>query len=95
MVIKLISEGKANLDGCKGPFTIGKDLSAIADIKKINLSSLGGRLQGEYEALTAEATNANLLTPVASLSTAYPRVASTTRQMHRSRHTRLEGVRGD
>ena len=42
-----------------------------------------------------EATNANLLTPVASLSTAYPRVASTTRQMHRSRHTRLEGVRGD
>ena len=55
MVIKLISEGKANLDGCKGPFTIGDDLSAIADIKKIDLSSLGGRLQGEYEALTAEA----------------------------------------
>ena len=57
MVIKLISEGfegKANLDGCKGPFTIGDDLSAIADIKKIDLSSLGGRLQGEYEALTAD-----------------------------------------
>ena len=34
MVIKLISEGKANLDGCQGPFTIGDDLSAIADIKK-------------------------------------------------------------
>ena len=93
MVIKLISEGKANLDGCKGPFTIGDDLSAIADIKKIDLSSLGSRLQGEYEALTA--ANANLLTPVASLSTAYPRVASTTRQMHRSRHTRLERVRED
>ena len=65
MVIKLISEGKANLDGCKGPFTIGDDLSAIADIKKIDLSSLGGRLQGEYEALTAEtSTNLNLLTPL-------------------------------
>ena len=75
MVIKLISEGKANLDGCKGPFTIGDDLSAIADIKKIDLSSLGGRLQGEYEALTAEATNANLLTPLAPLPTAPPRVA--------------------
>ena len=66
MVIKLISEGKANfLDGCKGPFTIGDDLSAIADIKKIDLSSLGGRLQGEYEALTAETiTNLNPLTPL-------------------------------
>ena len=53
MVIKLISEGKANFDGCKGPFTIGDDLSAIADIKKIDLSSLGDKLQGEYEALTA------------------------------------------
>ena len=61
MVIKLISEGKANLGGCKGPFTIGDDLSAIADIKKIDLSSLGDQvLQGEYEALTAEAiTNLN------------------------------------
>ena len=68
MVIKLISEGKANLDGCKGPFTIGDDLSAIADIKKIDLSSLGGRLQGEYEALTAETvTNLNLLTPLADI----------------------------
>ena len=55
MVIKLISEGKANFRGCKGPFTIGDDLSVIADIKKIDLSSLGDRLQGEYEALTAEA----------------------------------------
>ena len=65
MVIKLISEGKANFDGCKGPFTIGDDLSAIADIKKIDLSSLGGRLQGEYEALTAETiTNLNPLTPL-------------------------------
>ena len=65
MVIKLISEGKANLDGCEGPFTIGDDLSAIADIKKIDLSSLGGRLQGEYEALTAETiTNLNPLTPL-------------------------------
>ena len=60
MVIKLISEGKANFRGCKGPFTIGDDLSAIADIKKIDLSSLGSRLQGEYEALTAETiTNLN------------------------------------
>ena len=65
MVIKLISEGKANFDGCKGPFTIGDDLSAIADIKKIDLSSLGSRLQGEYEALTAETiTNLNPLTPL-------------------------------
>ena len=54
MVIKLISEGKAKLDGCEGPFTIGDDLSAIADIKKIDLSSLGDKLQGKYEALTAE-----------------------------------------
>ena len=53
MVIKLISEGKANFDGCKGPFTIGDDLSAIADIKKIDLSSLGGRLQGSFESLGA------------------------------------------
>ena len=75
MVIKLISEGKANLDSCKGPFTIGDDLSAIADIKKIDLRSLGGTLQGEYEALTAEATNANFLTPLAPLPTAAPRVA--------------------
>ena len=60
MVIKLISEGKANFDGCKGPFTIGDALSAIADIKKIDLSSLGGRLQGEYEALTAETITTNL-----------------------------------
>ena len=64
MVIKLISEGKANkkanFRGCKGPFTIGDDLSVIADIKKIDLSSLGDKLQGEYEALTAEAiTNLN------------------------------------
>ena len=65
MVIKLISEGKANFYGCNGPFTIGDDMSAIADIKKIDLSSLGGRLQGEYEALTAEAiTNLNRLTPL-------------------------------
>ena len=66
MVIKLISEGKANFDGCKGPFTIGDDLSAIADIKKIDLSSLGDRLQGESEALTEETmtiTNLNPLTP--------------------------------
>ena len=61
VVIKLISEGKANLDGCKGPFTIGDDLSAIADIKKIDLSSLGSRLQGEYEALTAETSTCELM----------------------------------
>ena len=75
MVIKLISEGKANFDGCKGPFTIGDDLSAIADIKKIDLSSLWDRLLGKYEALTAETTNANLLTPLAPLPTASPRFA--------------------
>jgi hypothetical protein len=51
VVIKLISEGKANLDGCQGPFTIGDDLSAIADIKKIDLSSLGSRLQGSLDPL--------------------------------------------
>ena len=45
--------------------------------------------------LADEATNANLLTPLAPLPTASPRVASTTRQMHRSRHTRLERVRED
>ena len=54
-MIKLIIEGKASFNSCKGPFTIGDDLSAIADIKKIDLSSLGDMLQGEYEALTAEA----------------------------------------
>ena len=55
----MISEGKAYFNRCKGPFTIGDDLSAIADIKKIDLSSLGGRLQGEYAALTAEAIKTN------------------------------------
>ena len=45
-VIKLISEGKADFDGCKGPFTLPTDLSSIEDIEKIDLSSLGGRLQG-------------------------------------------------
>ena len=59
MVIKLISEGKANFRGCKGPFTIGDDLSAIADIKKIDLSSLKNSLQGKYEAPTAETIKAN------------------------------------
>ena len=59
-MIKLISEGKANLNRCKGPFTIGDDLSAIADIKKIDLISLGDMLQGEYEALTAETITTTL-----------------------------------
>ena len=76
MVIKLISEGKADIK--KGrqaqidPFTIGDDLSAIADIKKIDLSSLGGRLQGEYEALTAE-TITNLTDTSADTSTVLDR----------------------
>ena len=61
MVIKLISEGKAKFRGCKGPFTIGDDLSAIPDIKKIDLSSLKDKLQGEYEALTAETTTSTLI----------------------------------
>ena len=61
MVIKLISEGKANFNDCNGPFTIGDDLSVIADIKKIDLSSLGSRLQGEYEALTAETTTCEIM----------------------------------
>ena len=46
IVIKLISEGKADFNGCKGPFTLPTDLSSIKDIEKINLWSLGGRLQG-------------------------------------------------
>ena len=46
IVIKLISEGKALFDGCKGPFTLPTDLSSIKDIEKIDLSSLGDRLQG-------------------------------------------------
>ena len=46
IVIKLISEGKAKFDGCKGPFTLPTDLSSIKDIEKIDLSSLGKRLQG-------------------------------------------------
>ena len=46
IVIKLISEGKADFDGCKGPFTLPTDLSSIENIEKIDLSSLGGRLQG-------------------------------------------------
>ncbi len=47
IVIKLISEGKANFDGCEGPFTLPTDLSSIKDIEKIDLTSLGDRLQGE------------------------------------------------
>ena len=50
-MIKLIIEGKASFNSCKGPFTIGDDLSAIADIKKIDLSSLGNMLQGSLAAL--------------------------------------------
>ena len=46
IVIKLISEGKADFGGCEGPFTLPTDLSSIKDIEKIDLSSLGGRLQG-------------------------------------------------
>ena len=46
IVIKLISEGNADFDGCEGPFYLPTDLSSIKDIKKIDLSSLGGRLQG-------------------------------------------------
>ena len=46
IVIKLISEHNAKFDGCKGPFYLPTDLSSIKDIKKIDLSSLGGRLQG-------------------------------------------------
>ena len=46
IVIKLISEGKADFNGCKGPFTLPTDLSSIKDIEKIDLSSLGKRLQG-------------------------------------------------
>ena len=46
IVIKLISEGKVNFDSCNGPFTLPTDLSSIKDIEKIDLSSLGDRLQG-------------------------------------------------
>ena len=46
IVIKLISEGKALFDGCKGPFTLPTDLSSIKDIEKIDLRSLGDRLRG-------------------------------------------------
>ena len=48
-----------------------------------------------HRSLTAETTNANLLTPLVPLPTAPPRVARTARQMHRSRHTRLGGVHED
>ena len=40
IVIKLISEEKANFKGCNGPFTLPTDLSGIKDIEKIDLSSL-------------------------------------------------------
>ena len=46
IVIKLISEGKANFNDCNEPFTLPTDLSSIKDIKKIDLSSLRDRLQG-------------------------------------------------
>ena len=91
--------------------TYGQDLSGVTEIKEVPSDVTGALLfsrskekrlsfflfftDDAIEVVLAEATNANLLTPVASLSTAYPRVASTTRQMHRSRHTRLEGVRED
>ena len=47
-VIKLISEGNANFEGCDGPIYLPTDLSSIKDIKKIDLHSLGGRLQGVF-----------------------------------------------
>ena len=46
VVIKVISEGKANFRWCSGPFYLPSDLSSIKDIEKIDLSSLGDRLQG-------------------------------------------------
>ena len=42
------------------------------------------------EVVLAETTNANLLTPLAPLPTAPPRVARTTRQLHRSRDAQPE-----
>ena len=61
-MIKLISEGKAEFSGCPGPFAIADDLSAISDIKKINLSSLGGRLQGKHALeVVAETTTSTLI----------------------------------
>ena len=51
VVIKLISEGNANFDYCEGPFYLPTDLSSIKDIKKIDLHSLGGRLQGDIKVL--------------------------------------------
>ena len=41
IVIRLISEGKANFEGCGGPFTLPTDLSRINDAQKVDLSSLG------------------------------------------------------
>ena len=46
IVIKLISEGKADFNGCEGPFTLPTDLSSIQDINRIDLRSLRGALQG-------------------------------------------------
>jgi len=48
LLIKLISEGKANLEGCDGPFDLPSDLSSISDITKIDLSSLKGKLRGDF-----------------------------------------------
>ena len=49
IIVKLISEGKAVLYGCTGPFYLPSDLTSIKDIEKIDLSSLDARLQGANE----------------------------------------------
>jgi len=52
IIVKLISEGKADLFGCKGPFYLPSDLSSIKDIEWIDLSSpfaRGTRLPGPNE----------------------------------------------
>ena len=49
IIVKLISEGKANFNDCKGPFYLPSDLTSIKDIEKIDLSSLDARLKGANE----------------------------------------------
>ena len=46
-IIRMISEGKASLEGCEGPFTLPEDLSSISDIQKVELTSLGWNLGGD------------------------------------------------
>ena len=57
-IVRLISQGKANMRNCKGPFTLEADLSAVSD--EIILQPLDERLHGKLDALRSCPTVTNL-----------------------------------